>query len=141
MEEGKSVPKRVVNDSAASRNSVVEMALSFSLSMGTSVKDFLKVSRKVPPGGYAVVAAMTFARSIVGRDVLRRLLAFRDIGSFQCGAKGRGLPKRQERSAKAARGVCFSRVCNFLFFQPAFSQIIIVHLHVCSKDPVTLSRY
>ena len=43
--------KRVVSDSAASRNSVVETALSFSLFMGTSVKDRLRVSRKVPPGG------------------------------------------------------------------------------------------
>jgi hypothetical protein len=52
------VPKRVVNDSAASRNSVVETTLSFSVSTGTSVKDFLSVSRKVPPGGYAFVLAM-----------------------------------------------------------------------------------
>jgi len=52
------VPKRVVNDSAASRNSVVETALSFSVSTGTSVKDFLSVSRKVPPGGYAFALAM-----------------------------------------------------------------------------------
>lgn len=41
----------VVKDSAASRNSVVEMALSLLASMGTSTKDFLKVSSKVPPGG------------------------------------------------------------------------------------------
>jgi len=38
----------------------VEMALSFSLSTGTSVKDFLRVSRKVPPGGYAFVVAILF---------------------------------------------------------------------------------
>lgn len=50
--EGKLVPKSVVNDSAASRNSVVAMALSFSLLTGTSVKDTLRVSRKVPPSGY-----------------------------------------------------------------------------------------
>ena len=55
---GEGGPKRVVNDSAASRNSVVGTALSFSLSTGTSVKDFLNVSRKVPPGGYALVVAM-----------------------------------------------------------------------------------
>jgi len=61
------VPKSVVNDSAASRNSVVEMALSFSLSTGTSVKDFLSVSRKVPPGGYAFVLAMVCGDSIVER--------------------------------------------------------------------------
>lgn len=52
------VPNKVVNDSAASRNSVVETALSFSLSTGTAVKDTLRVSRKVPPGGYAAGAAM-----------------------------------------------------------------------------------
>jgi hypothetical protein len=63
----KVIPKRVVNDSAASRNSVVEMALSFSLSTGTSVKDFLNVSRKVPPGGYAFVLAMVCEDSIVER--------------------------------------------------------------------------
>lgn len=45
------VPNIVVNDSAASRNSVVEMALSFSASTGTSTKDFRNVSRRVPPGG------------------------------------------------------------------------------------------
>lgn len=50
------LPKRVVNDSAASRNSVVEIALSFSLSIGTSVKDLLRVSRNVPPGGYEAAA-------------------------------------------------------------------------------------
>jgi hypothetical protein len=43
------------------------MALSFSLSTGTSVKDFLSVSRKVPPGGYAFVVAMVFGGSIVER--------------------------------------------------------------------------
>lgn len=48
---GRGLPNSVVNDSAASRNSVVAIALSFSLSTGTSVKDFLSVSRNVPPGG------------------------------------------------------------------------------------------
>jgi len=62
------VPNRVVNDSAASRNSVVEMALSFSLSIGTSVKDFLSVSRKVPPGGYALVVAMASEGCNCGRE-------------------------------------------------------------------------
>lgn len=38
-------------DSAASRNSSVEMALSLALSTGTSTKDFLKVSTMVLPGG------------------------------------------------------------------------------------------
>jgi hypothetical protein len=41
----------VVKDSAASRNSVVAIALFLSASMGTSVNDFRKVSSKVPPGG------------------------------------------------------------------------------------------
>lgn len=45
----------VVKDSEASRNSVVEMALSFSASIGTSAKDFLKVSRRVPPGGMVAI--------------------------------------------------------------------------------------
>lgn len=44
-------PKMVIRDSAASRKSVVAMALSLSASMGTSAKDFLKVSTMVPPGG------------------------------------------------------------------------------------------
>ena len=52
------VPNRVVNDSAASRNSVVAIALSFSLVMGTSLNDFFRVSRKVPPGGKAFVDAI-----------------------------------------------------------------------------------
>lgn len=45
----------VVRDSAASRNSVVEIALSLLLSMGTSTNDFLKVWRRVPPAGKAGV--------------------------------------------------------------------------------------
>jgi len=40
--------KSVVSDSAASRNSVVPMALPLT---GTSTKDFLRLSKKVPPGG------------------------------------------------------------------------------------------
>jgi hypothetical protein len=53
-------PKMVTRDSAASRKSVVAMALSFSASMGTSTKDFLKVWTMVPPGGItgADMAAM-----------------------------------------------------------------------------------
>ena len=46
-------PKRVVNDSAASRNSDVGMALPLEESTGTSTKDFLRVSNHVPPGGIA----------------------------------------------------------------------------------------
>jgi hypothetical protein len=49
----KDAPKRVDKLSAASRNSVVEMALSLEASTGTSTKLFLTVSKKVPPGGYA----------------------------------------------------------------------------------------
>jgi hypothetical protein len=41
----------------------VEIALSFTLSTGTSVKDFLSVSRNVPPGGYAFVLAMVSMRN------------------------------------------------------------------------------
>lgn len=69
------LPNRVVNDSAASRNSVVEIALSFSLLTGTSVNDLLTVSRKVPPGGYALVAAMfvcTFENLRISKEVLLR---------------------------------------------------------------------
>jgi hypothetical protein len=50
------IPKKVVRDSQASRNSVVATALSFSALMGTSTKDLLKVSRSVDPGG--MVGAM-----------------------------------------------------------------------------------
>lgn len=45
------IPKRVVRDSAASRNSLVLMALLLALSTGTSTKDFLTVLKKVSPGG------------------------------------------------------------------------------------------
>jgi hypothetical protein len=45
--------KRVVRLSAASRKSVVRMALSLESSTLTSTKLFLRVSKKVPPGGYA----------------------------------------------------------------------------------------
>jgi hypothetical protein len=46
-------PNSVDKLSAASRNSVVEMALSLEASTGTSTKLLLTVSKKVPPGGYA----------------------------------------------------------------------------------------
>ena len=55
-------PKIVVKDSAASRNSVVEMALSFSAFTGTSLKDFLKVSRMVPPGGISTADMMNIKK-------------------------------------------------------------------------------
>jgi hypothetical protein len=52
----------VVRDSAASRNSVVEIALSFCGSTGKSVKDCLKVSRRVLPGSIVVaVIGVTIA--------------------------------------------------------------------------------
>lgn len=44
-------PKRVVSDSAASRNTVVGIALSLLASTGTSTKDFRRVSNHVPPVG------------------------------------------------------------------------------------------
>ena len=47
-------PNSVVKLSAASRNSVVEIALSLEESRGTSTKLLLTVSKNVPPGGYAV---------------------------------------------------------------------------------------
>jgi len=50
------LPKRPVSDSAACRKSVVLMALPLAASTGTSVKLFLMVSKKLPPGGYVSVA-------------------------------------------------------------------------------------
>lgn len=44
-------PKRVVKDSAASRKSLVAIALSLAVSTGTSTNDFCKVSSQVLPGG------------------------------------------------------------------------------------------
>ena len=44
---GGRVPKRVVSDSEASRNSLVWMAFSLAASTGTSTKDFWMVSKKV----------------------------------------------------------------------------------------------
>jgi len=50
--ENTSIPKRVVSDSAASRNSEVEIASPFALSTGTSTKLRRMESKKVLPGGY-----------------------------------------------------------------------------------------
>jgi hypothetical protein len=50
------VPNKVVKLSAASRNS--EVATFCSASTGTSTNDLFRVSRKVPPGGYALAAAI-----------------------------------------------------------------------------------
>lgn len=58
-------PKRLVNASAACRNSVVLMALSLSDCTVTSVNDLLIVSKKVPPGGYVRVADMIVCMKIV----------------------------------------------------------------------------
>ncbi len=45
------LPNKVAKDSDASRNSVVEMALSLSLLTGTSTNDFLRLPNQVPPAG------------------------------------------------------------------------------------------
>ena len=57
-------PNNVVNDSAASRNSVVGTALSFAASIGTSTKDLRRVSNQVPPAGWV---------SLAGIDMMNRL--------------------------------------------------------------------
>lgn len=62
IERQSRIPNIVVRDSAASKNSLVDTALFFSLSTGTSVKDLFTVSRKVPPGGYAFVDAIVILR-------------------------------------------------------------------------------
>lgn len=62
------VPNKVVNDSAASRNSVVDTALFFSLSTGTLTNERLSVSRKVFPGG--ITTAMIVG---LGEKVRRRV--------------------------------------------------------------------
>jgi len=82
-------PKIVVRDSAASRNSLVEMALFFSASIGTSVKDFLKVSRKVPPGGIGV-------EMVISVSGVWRLATFG--GSIAVGEGGREAVKRAPMS-------------------------------------------
>jgi hypothetical protein len=50
-EDGVCIPNSVVKLSAASKNSVVLIALPLLLSTGTSVKLLFIVSKKVPPGG------------------------------------------------------------------------------------------
>lgn len=54
----KHAPKRVTSDSAASRNSVVEMPLSALI--GTSAKDLLMVSNHVPSAGIAAIFVKEF---------------------------------------------------------------------------------
>ena len=56
----------MVNDSAASRNSLVDTALSFSLLTGTSVNDRFKVEKKFCPGPYVVVAIVCIRCSFNG---------------------------------------------------------------------------
>ncbi len=64
MELALDVPKSEVSESAASRKSVVGIALSWAASMGTSTKDFFSVSNQVPPGGKdAVAVAMAVSSS------------------------------------------------------------------------------
>ncbi len=53
------IPKRDVSESAESRKSVVGIALSWAASIGTSAKDFFRVSNQVPRDGKdCAVAAM-----------------------------------------------------------------------------------
>lgn len=59
------VPNKVVNDSAASKNSVVDTALSFSWSTGTLTNERLSVSRKVPPGGITTAAMIAVFSELV----------------------------------------------------------------------------
>lgn len=54
------VPKSVTKLSAASRKSEVAIALSLEASTGTSTKLFLRVSKKVPPGGIAAMIAIRY---------------------------------------------------------------------------------
>jgi hypothetical protein len=69
------LPNRPVSDSAACRKSVVLMALLLAASTGTSVKFFLIVSKKLPPGGYVSVADIVNVYLLV---VLYVLLRFRE---------------------------------------------------------------
>lgn len=64
------LPKRVVNDSAASRKSEVGMALPLEESTGTSTKDFLRVSNQVPPGGIAAWNAIVSSNGWCCRNVI-----------------------------------------------------------------------
>ena len=49
------IPKRVHNDSAASRNGEVSMALSWLASKGTSVNDLLRLLKNVPLFAVAIL--------------------------------------------------------------------------------------
>ena len=51
-------PNKEARDSAASRNSEVDMALSLAVSTGTSANDFLRDSNQLLPGGNADLEAI-----------------------------------------------------------------------------------
>lgn len=95
---GHIVPNMPVRDSEASRNSVVEMALFFSASTGTSVNDCLKVSRTVPPGGSAAMFA-SFGMCCF-------LCSFGQTGcpsySYRVNRRQLGAVNRQQRGVSAA---------------------------------------
>lgn len=78
-------PKRVVKDSAASRNSLVDMALSLAASTGTSTNDFFKVSSQVWPGGMTG-ADMIAKNKIKSIDDCHRKRREKEEGGFR-GAK------------------------------------------------------
>lgn len=68
---GGSSPKRVVRDSAASRKSLVGMALSLFVCTGTSLKVLCSVSNQVPPDGKgtlcgtAMICVEGFQQSVI----------------------------------------------------------------------------
>lgn len=66
------IPNRVVRASAACKNSSVEIALSLSLSTGTSTKLFFRVSKNVPPGGIAGAAMV-----VLGLEEINKILCVR----------------------------------------------------------------
>ena len=57
-----SIPKRVVNDSDASRKADVSMALSWEELTGTSAKDFLIEAKNEPPEVSVVADAIVFSK-------------------------------------------------------------------------------
>lgn len=60
--EGISIPKRVVNDSDASRKADVSIAFFSEGLKGTSAKDFLIESKKVPPEASVVADAIGISK-------------------------------------------------------------------------------
>lgn len=61
----------MANDSEASRNSDVEMALLLCSSIGTFTNDLLTVSNHVPPGGWTPVDAISSTRKFLVQLMLR----------------------------------------------------------------------